>query len=89
VNPAALFAALGGIPRLDRALCRGEHELFGSDQPGDVAAAIELCSRCPALASCASWATGLPPGSLDGVVAGRQYVWRQQSMRRPQTAVAS
>jgi hypothetical protein len=59
VNPHALFAALGGIPRLDGALCRGEHELFGSDEPGDVEAAVELCSWCPAKAKCVPWADSL------------------------------
>jgi hypothetical protein len=78
-SPADLFAALAGVPRLAGALCLGEHEPFGSDEPGDVEAAIELCSWCPAKAKCEAWADSLAPNSVSGVVAGRLYVWTQKS----------
>jgi hypothetical protein len=83
VNPADLFAALGAAPRLDGALCKGKHALFGGEDPADVEAAIELCSRCPCARPCRTWADSLPPNSLDGVVAGERYTWVQQAMGRP------
>jgi len=56
----------------------GRHKLFGSDEPGDVEAAIELCSWCPCARRCRTWADSLPPNSLSGVVAGELYVWTQR-----------
>jgi hypothetical protein len=64
---------LRDTPKLPSALCRGEHQLFDSTVPGDVAAAIELCGWCRAVRQCRSWADGMPCSKLSGVVAGRVF----------------
>jgi WhiB family redox-sensing transcriptional regulator len=75
-----LVAALAGAPALPGARCRGRHHLFDAaaagENPDTVNArhgqALGLCSRCPALASCADWFDRLaPPKRPPGVVAGQ------------------
>jgi WhiB family redox-sensing transcriptional regulator len=72
VSAVDLFEALRGIPPLPGALCRGEHELFDdTDLPDE---ALELCSRCPALAGCTAWFEALPARHRPrGVIAGRVH----------------
>ncbi|WP_235633005.1 WhiB family transcriptional regulator [Mycolicibacterium fluoranthenivorans] len=61
------------LPALPGALCRGVPELFDSEEPDDVAEAVALCERCPALEACRTWTDGLRYPSLpSGVVAGRR-----------------
>jgi hypothetical protein len=84
-----LTVVLHGAPALPGALCRGEHELFDSDEPSDVEAAIELCSWCPCARRCRAWVDTLSANSVSGVVAGRVLTCTQQKMRRPQKAVAA
>ncbi|GJO31562.1 hypothetical protein NJB1507_40880 [Mycobacterium marinum] len=78
----SLVGALGGIPLLAGALCRGHSDLWDellppNRDPDPAATALRLefavsaCRRCPALAACAHWAASLPPGALAGVVAGQ------------------
>jgi hypothetical protein len=64
---------LRDTPALPGALCRGEHQLFDSTEPVDVASAIELCGWCPAITACSAWADRMPRNKLLGVVAGRLY----------------
>jgi Transcription factor WhiB len=75
---ASLFGALGGIPLLPGARCRGQHDLFDprdvSDPDcGDIEAqALALCRQCPALAGCSAWFEALPAKRRpQGVIAGR------------------
>lgn len=89
MNPADLFAALAAVPRLEGAKCLRRWELFDSDQPDDVAAAIELCGRCPCAVRCRAFVDSQPPNSLSGVVAGELHVWTQQNMRRPRKSGAA
>ncbi|WP_204806745.1 hypothetical protein [Mycobacterium riyadhense] len=82
-NPLeTLAAALGGMPDMPEARCRGRHELF--DPPGDGVAredpaevqrrtkARALCHGCPEFRRCREWLDSLPswrrPG---GIVAAR------------------
>jgi hypothetical protein len=78
MNPAGLFAALDGIPRLPGAACRDKHELFDPchaddpDRPDVEAEALALCRACPALAGCSAWFDSLPASRRPhGVIAGR------------------
>jgi hypothetical protein len=93
VNPADLSAALGAIPRLPGAACRGNHDLFDLrdlDDPdrADVGAdAMAICERCPALAACEQWLASTPPHLRPyGVVAG--LVRRPRPPRARKQAVA-
>jgi hypothetical protein len=67
-----IFFALVGIPELPGCLCRGLHDIFDdADMPEE---ALELCARCPALASCSAWYDSLPPKHRPhGVCAGRVH----------------
>ncbi len=71
MNPAGLFAALGGIPALSGAHCRGPHQLF--DPSEDIEQrALWLCASRPVLAACKAWCDSLPASRRPlGVVAGR------------------
>jgi hypothetical protein len=87
VNLADIFASLRGIPRLPGALCREQHQLFDLTAAGgrddEIAAARQLCERCPALDRCAAWADTLGDNDVNGVVAGRLFVWvSHPSLRR-------
>lgn len=69
-----LAVVLRQLPVLPGALCRNRSELFDSEDPADVAAAVNLCGRCPALADCRAWIETLsyqarPPGTI----AARHY----------------
>lgn len=69
-----LMLVLQRVPKLPGALCRGRPRLFDSEEPADVAEAVALCERCPALDACRAWADGLSyPARPPGVVAGRRY----------------
>jgi hypothetical protein len=72
-----IAAIVRRAPRLDGARCRGQHELFDADDGphGEgTAAAIRLCTGCPALGACQQWAETLHHAYLPrGVLAGR---WR-------------
>ncbi|MCF6386029.1 WhiB family transcriptional regulator [Mycobacterium sp. MBM] len=69
-----LAVVLRQLPALPGALCRNRSELFDSEEPADVATAVSLCERCPALDACRAWVTGLSyPARPAGVVAGRRY----------------
>ena len=76
---ADLFGALGVIPALPGARCRGRHHLFDEPRPGEDehaaqerhAQALGLCARCPAAERCREWFESLPPRNRPrGVVAG-------------------
>ena len=62
----------------DDADCRRKPELFAAVEekrpPADVvAAAVDVCHGCPALAACREWAARQPRNGLSGVVAGVHY----------------
>ncbi len=78
----SLFGALGAIPLLPGALCKGQARTWDEPPPanrdpapddtaGRLEFAVSACRRCPALAACAHWAASVPPGALAGVVAGQ------------------
>jgi hypothetical protein len=75
VDVAALLDALGSGPNLSGALCVSHREVFDlALQLGHArragAAAVEICSACPALEPCGEWLAGLPPGERpNGVIA--------------------
>lgn len=78
MTAADLFGALGMIPALPGARCRGRHHLFDARPPDDPEAdnaqahALALCARCPALTRCAEWFDALSPRQRPpGVVAGQ------------------
>lgn len=82
----SLVGALGGIPLLAGALCKGQPEIWDepspasrdpdpSDTAGRLKFALNACQRCPALAACTQWVTSLRPSKRPvGVVAGE--LWR-------------
>lgn len=80
MSATGLFDALGIIPSLPGAKCRGRDRLFDEAQPNEDedtvdqrhAEALTLCCQCPALERCTDWLLDLPPGQRPtGVVAGR------------------
>lgn len=80
MSAADLFGALGAIPALPGALCRGHSELWDEPPQRDPDAegtaerlsyALRCCGRCPALDPCRKWFDGLPARRRPpGVVAG-------------------
>lgn len=59
----------------DRALCRGvpeAAEIFFSEDLGDIAAAKQVCARCPVLASCLE--TAIERGEPWGVWGGQLFL---------------
>lgn len=79
---ADLFDALGVIPALPGARCRGRWHVFDAAvhigrgaPPREVIearrAAVRICVGCPALSACRAWLASLPPKQRpSGVVAG-------------------
>lgn len=79
---AALSAALGGIPVLPGAACKGYSRVFDEPpapsvdpDPGAtaerIAFALRACQECPALGLCRQWVASLPANQRPpGVVAG-------------------
>lgn len=72
-----LIVVLRGSPRLPRALCRGETELFDAvNAPrAEVERAREICRQCPELQRCRDYTLGR--GGLCGVWAGRYFRGRR------------
>lgn len=77
-----MFAALGVIPALPGARCRGRSHLFDGGRLGEDVdvlharhrQALALCAGCPALERCAEWLDALPRRERPlGVIAGRRY----------------
>jgi hypothetical protein len=76
---ALLRVILAGTPHLDGAACAGRSTTFDRhskrdrDHDRDEAAALRLCSECPALAACGAWLDGMeePWQQPHGVIAGR------------------
>lgn len=81
-----VFAALGTIPALPGARCRGRAHLFdGSDglRGERTRQAAQLCSGCPSLDRCRDWTDRQPDNTLHGVFAGRLFTYvSHASMRR-------
>jgi hypothetical protein len=75
-----VFGALGAIPALPGALCRGQSELWDEPPQHDrdpvgtterLSYALRCCQRCPALNPCRTWYATLPARRRPpGVVAG-------------------
>lgn len=79
-----LLAALANTPALPGARCRLRSDLFDVDSgdartetPSERAerhqAARNVCSTCPELNACRSWAESTHPGELSGIVGGDLY----------------
>jgi WhiB family redox-sensing transcriptional regulator len=80
---ASLVRALGEVPELPGALCRGRGSLFDGARPRERAAdlayrhaaAVGLCRRCPELGACRAWVESAPKITrawlLTNVVAGQ------------------
>lgn len=89
---ADLVGTLRTVPALPGARCRGRSDLFDSDDglDGDrTRLAAALCARCPALTACSAWADRQGENTLDGVVAGRLFVYAaHRSLRRHPNGVA-
>lgn len=87
-----LLGSLRAVPALPGARCRGRSELFdGADGlDGDrTRVAAALCQVCPALTACGAWAARQPENSLEGVVAGRLFVYAaHRSQRKRPNGVA-
>lgn len=79
MNGTGLFDALGSIPDLTGARCRGRSQIFDETEDIDlVEYAQSLCQACPALRACTSWLGSLPPRKRPpGVVAGRVFTARR------------
>lgn len=76
---ASLFGALGSIPTLSGAACRGradEFDIEPSADPERIERAIHVCAACPALTCCRQCVSSLPPSKRpSGVVAGELREW--------------
>lgn len=79
----SLVGALGAIPRLDGAVCKGSPDIWDepphpsrdpdpSDTQERLNYAVRACGCCPALSACRTWIASLPPRQRPcGVVAGQ------------------
>lgn len=76
-----LYSALGRLPRLAGAMCRGRHTLFDdTDLPDE---ALQLCRRCPVLADCERWLDSLNADQRPyGVIAGTVRPWPGERKKR-------
>jgi hypothetical protein len=81
-----LERVLAQSPPLPGALCRGRPELFDATDDDSRAEAVTLCWRCPELARCQAWVTGLPDSAVSGVVAGELREWVSHPSLRRQPA---
>lgn len=81
VAAAPLLAALLDVLDGQRPPCAGDPELWTSDDPDDVAVAVEGCAPCPARRQCAAYADAI--GATVGTWAGRDRT--SQDRRRPST----
>ena len=82
-----ILGALQGIPALPGAACIGRHTLFDEQHPEEstgeartrYAAAVAVCTGCPALDPCAAWFDSLRPRDRPtGVIAGRVHIPKQR-----------
>jgi len=89
---ADVFSALGVIPALPGARCRGKYTTFDEAAPGEDPAVVEqrhrqavsLCERCPSLDRCRTWFEALPPRKRPhGVVAGQINRGPEERESRP------
>jgi hypothetical protein len=79
-----VWDALGAIPRLSGARCRGRSDIFDEyDDPDIIEYAVNRCHGCPALAACSEWLDGLPRRQRPtGVIAG-QLIAPPQATQQP------
>jgi hypothetical protein len=74
---AGLAAAVGTIPALPGAQCKGRdwHDLEPDAAPELIERAVLACSSCTAMADCRRWVEATPPKKRpSGIVAGRFYI---------------
>jgi hypothetical protein len=65
-----VWAAIGTIPHLPRAACRGEHQIM--DDYDNPAPALRLCARCAEIQPCGTYLAGLKPSERPlGIMAGQ------------------
>lgn len=88
-----LSAVLRRAPRLPKALCRRQPNLFDADDPDPIERenqqreAMRLCNACPQLEECRAWVDSLPKSSRPhGVVAGRVWPPPPKPAGRPKKA---
>lgn len=89
-NPwLTLAGMLARTPELDGSLCAGDTSgLLDATDSVDSATAARICHQCPAIVQCRTWATSLPPNSLNGTVGGQLHVWVQhESLRRQRKSI--
>lgn len=79
----SLVSALGAIPPLPGALCKGQSDTWDEPAPASIDPdpddtqerlnyAVRACGCCPALSACRTWIASLPPRQRPcGVVAGQ------------------
>jgi hypothetical protein len=82
-----LATVLDSSPALPGSLCRGRSDVFDvfdAEDDEQLAQAVRICQRCPALDACQDWAATLPDNVVSGVIAGRLFIWSQRSMGRSQ-----
>jgi hypothetical protein len=72
---AAIAAIVAGTPRLPRALCQGEWDIFDGDTDETARQAAELCQHCPELGPCREWSSRLAHNEANGILAGRHRIW--------------
>ncbi len=86
-NLDTLLGALRAFPALPGAACIGRHDLFDEQTPDEstgeartrYAAAVAVCTDCPALDPCAAWFDGLRPRDRPvGIIAGRIHIPKQR-----------
>lgn len=69
---SALLGAMAATPRLPGAACVGHGAVFDGETDDDIAEAMAICARCPALQQCTEWHRSLPRRHRPiGVVAGQ------------------
>lgn len=82
--PVRIMFPKARVPSIPRNLCEGQAQLFFSDRPDDIAAAVLLCQGCPGRPECLAGA--IARGEMYGVWGAVDFDRSHRQARREDLA---